>query len=88
METPELKLLIVSEKWKLVVVGPVPVYSIVTASSGARRRSQALILMRWAWAVNVNVQLSGSIVDWFCSTTFLLPLLQPQLRDSGYNSGS
>ena len=34
----------------LVVVGPVPVYSIVTASGGARRRlSRVLILMRWAW---------------------------------------
>ena len=34
----------------LVVVGPVPVYSVVTASGGARRRLfRALILMRWAW---------------------------------------
>ena len=34
----------------LVVVGPVPEYSIVTASGGARRRlSRALMRMRWAW---------------------------------------
>ena len=33
----------------LAVVGPVPCYSIVTASGGARRRlSRALIRMRWA----------------------------------------